>query len=991
MFMLKKLLHLVCLMLVICLGETYAQGILKGTVKDSITRESLPGANILVEGTRKGTITNEEGKFTMTNLPEGEVIVKVSFIGYMPETHKLSIQAGEITSIEAYLKPSTIGMEEVIVSVQAKGQISAINEQRASNNITNVVSGSKVQELPEANAAEAVGRLPGVSIKRSGGEGNKIVVRGLSPKYNNIQLDGVTMAATGESDRSVDLSMISSYMLSGIEVTKSAMADQEANQLGGTVNFRLKEAPDEFKFDVMAQGGYNQLRNAYGDYKVVAGGSNRFFNNSLGVFAQANLEQRNRSDQTVNVGYNWYSKSSDNTEKAGYPYTGSVNVSDVSRGIQRQNGTLVLDYKNNSTKIISSNFYSRKITDLTVLGESHNPLSSDRIHSYSYMNQEENLNAIINKLRIEQVFSNLKISASGNYSRSETDVPDRFEIGADFKNAYGNWVPSNDFGGIAPETFVKKADEFTKGNGQMQFFDYDNYNTIEENLGLKFDMNYEIALGASIDLDVQLGGQYTRKNKNYDYNAYFFADYGDLYNARNVFMNYFKKKYNTDFTGYAVNEDFFPFYPFIDQEYNPGEFLKGDFIINQVFDKDVTRDFMAFARDTLQSMGDGYYYNIHNSNMDDYFGHEEYYAAYVMPTLNIGRKLTFIPGFRYEKNRTEYTALHGSTATDSRQSYPSDTITRVRENEFILPMVHLKYDMKEWLSIQAAYTKTLSRPSYTQFIPKIIRHPLSGEIEYRNPFLEPARSNNLDLRFSMYGSKAGLFTVSGFYKSIEDLIFYKEVTLIDSSTIEKYNIDMKPDPTVLGNKIQAFFNNPNETEVYGIEVEYQSNFWYLPGLLSGLVFNINYTRAFSKANYPKGIPKWGVDTVDTPFGTEYHKTIVGTIDSSYTARMIDQPNHILNISLGYDYKGFSLRLSMQYNSDIFVMNHFHEELRAHSAPLTLWDLKVKQELPLEGLRLFCNLKNLTSPIETDINDGTGFFSNKHYYGMTADVGLRYTF
>ncbi len=73
------------------------------------------------------------------------------------------------------------------------------------------------------------------------------------------------------------------------------------------------------------------------------------------------------------------------------------------------------------------------------------------------------------------------------------------------------------------------------------------------------------------------------------------------------------------------------------------------------------------------------------------------------------------------------------------------------------------------------------------------------------------------------------------------------------------------------------------------------------------------------------------------------------------------------------------------------MNHFHEELRAHSAPLTLWDLKVKQELPLEGLRLFCNLKNLTSPIETDINDGTGYFSNKHYYGMTADVGLRYTF
>lgn len=989
--MLKKIFQLVyLLLLLLSQGTIFAQGILKGTVRDSVTNESLPGANIFIQGTTKGTITDEEGKFTLTNIPDGETVVQISFIGYEPETYKLIIGDG-ITRLEANLKPSTINMQEVKVSVQAKGQISAINEQRASKNIKNVVSASKIQELPEANAAEAVGRLPGISVKRSGGEGNKIVVRGLSPKYNNIQLDGVTMAATGENNRSVDLSMISSYMLSGIEVTKSAMADQEANQIGGTVNFRLREAPDELKFDVVAQGGYNQLRNAYGDYKFVVSGSNRFFDNALGIFAQGNLERRNRSGQTVNVGYNWYSKSSDNTASSGYPYTGSVSISDVSRDIGRQNGTLVLDFKTNSTKIISSNFYSRKITDITKLGESHDPMGSDRIHSYSYLNQEENLNILINKLRIEQVFSNLKISANGFYSRSEITVPDRFENGADFKNAYANWVPSNDSGGIAPEEFVKKADEFSRGDGQIQFFDFNNYNTIEENLGFKFDVNYEIILSNLINLDFQFGGQYALKDKNYDYTSYYFADYGDQYKARTNFMNYFVENYNTDFTGYNVNEDYLPFYPFINQEYDPSEFLKGDFVISNVFDKNRTFDFMNYARDALEESGDGYYHNVHNSNKDDYWGNESYYAAYIMPTLNIGKKITFIPGLRYEKNETEYTALHGSTAGDARMSYPGDTVTRKRENEFLLPMIHLKYDMNEWLTIQAAYTKTLSRPSYSQFIPKIIRHPLSGRIEYRNPFLEPAISNNLDLRLSIYDSKAGLFTLSGFHKSITNLIFYKEVTLIDSSTIEKYNIDLNPNPSILGYNIQAFFNNPNEANVYGIEVEYQSNFWYLPGVLSGLVFNINYTRAFSKTDYPKGIPEWGVDTVDTPFGEEYHKAIVGTNDTSYTARMIDQPDHTLNVSLGYDFKGFSIRLSMQYKSDVFIRSDFHEELRAYSAPLTLWDLKVKQELPVKGLRVFCNLKNLTSPIEKDINNGTGYFTTKHYYGMTADVGIRYTF
>ena len=118
--------------------------------------------------------------------------------------------------------------EEVLVTAQASAQQQAINQQLTSKTIKNIVSKKQIQELPEANAAEAVGRLPGVSLVRSGGEGNKLVIRGMAPKYSQIQIDGVTMAATGDQDRSVDLSMISPYMLEGIELTKSVMANQEA-------------------------------------------------------------------------------------------------------------------------------------------------------------------------------------------------------------------------------------------------------------------------------------------------------------------------------------------------------------------------------------------------------------------------------------------------------------------------------------------------------------------------------------------------------------------------------------------------------------------------------------------------------------------------------------------------------------------------------------------------------------------------------------------
>ena len=92
---------------------------------------------------------------------------------------------------------------------------------------------------------QTVARVPGVSIRREGGE-NKVIVRGLSPKYNNITVDGVEIASTDSENRSADLSMISQYMLEGIEVTKAGTPDQDADALGGTVNFQLKKLSKVF-------------------------------------------------------------------------------------------------------------------------------------------------------------------------------------------------------------------------------------------------------------------------------------------------------------------------------------------------------------------------------------------------------------------------------------------------------------------------------------------------------------------------------------------------------------------------------------------------------------------------------------------------------------------------------------------------------------------------------------------------------------------------
>ena len=80
-------------------------------------------------------------------------------------------------------------------------------------------------------------------------------------------------------------------------------------------------------------------------------------------------------------------------------------------------------------------------------------------------------------------------------------------------------------------------------------------------------------------------------------------------------------------------------------------------------------------------------------------------------------------------------------------------------------------------------------------------------------------------------------------------------------------------------------------------------------------------------------------------------------------RLIDQPNDIINLSLGYDYKGFSGRLSMLYTGDVFMSTDFWPELRQTTDAYQRYDLSMKQKLPVEGLELYLNISNLGEAVD----------------------------
>ena len=327
---------------------------LRGTVTDASTGETLIGANIRVEGTSFGAPTDLDGEYTITNIPPGTYTVVFSYIGYENVVRPdIVLTSGQVLELDAELGAQSVLGTEVIITAQAKGQMAAINQQRASSGIVNIVSSDQIQEVPDVNAAESIGRLPGVYLQRSGGEGNKVVVRGLSPQYTNVTIDGVRMTGV-DGDRSVGLSIISSEMLDGIELSKSLTPDKDADAIGGVVNLRLREAGEGFQVRTLALGGYNDLERSFANYKFAANISNRFLDNKLGVLVNLGQEQVIRSSDFFSAGYR--ANITGDTQEL---YTSSATVSERKAIRQRTHGSVMMDYKLGFMDLRLNNFYSR--------------------------------------------------------------------------------------------------------------------------------------------------------------------------------------------------------------------------------------------------------------------------------------------------------------------------------------------------------------------------------------------------------------------------------------------------------------------------------------------------------------------------------------------------------------------------------------------------------------------------------------------------------
>ena len=292
-------------------------------------------------------------------------------------------------------------------------------------------------------------------------------------------------------------------------------------------------------------------------------------------------------------------------------------------------------------------------------------------------------------------------------------------------------------------------------------------------------------------------------------------------------------------------------------------------------------------------------------------------------------------------------------------------------------MFHLRIKPTSFFDIRMAYTRTLSRPRLDWMMPKKKVNGSSKTVTYGKPDLLPQIATNYDLFASLYSNALGLFTLGGFYKEIDDLIFEREGHKILNYQTEGYPRELQ------GYWVVQSENNPFRTKVKGWEVEWQTNFHWLPNPLDGFVLNVNYSHIWSETFFPRSFVRQEKIPV-FPFV----KTSV--IDTFRVSPMPDQANDIANVAVGYDKGPFSARLSMLFQGRTLSSIGERPELDGFTADLLRMELSVKFRLT-KHLGLFFNWNNMMDEPDESFQQITRYPTAQEYYGWTTDVGIGYTF
>lgn len=837
-----------------------------GTVVD-INGTPIPGASVVEKGTTNGAATDFDGNYTITVSNANSVLVFRS-IGFESK----EVVVGNQTIINVTLKEDAQSLDEVVITGIRASQQRAVALKREAVGFVDAITSESAGKLPDANIAEALQRVSGVTISRTRGQGDFISIRGLGPEFargtlngrsivsastsNNSVLSGGTQTGTG---RATNFDVLPSDIIETIEVFKTSSAELTEGGIGGVVNIKTVKPIDHGnKFGLNAKGISFFDRSLSPSISGYGSWSNK--EKTFGAFGNVSYSNR-LIRQDVARSYS-YSPGSRADELIGTEYEDNVfpfSITDrIDEDRERITASGTFQWRPSAkTDITFDATYSRR--NLFYDGKQANirtiPLTGTNPDLDSFVldangnmveyvldapiflnseNQTAKDDLLSLGLNIEQQLGTWKTildasiastNSDYNFTRAALRVPGSSD---DFLISYRTYIKD----GIVQVEPLENFDFSDPANFEAREFTIFNIDTDDFEFATKLDLEKE--LNSDIFSKFKTGIRFRIRDRGTMFNSFLDGlpvSSTDGAIALNLADSGASYESNT-------GSDF------LEGKYSNG--LYNDFIF--------VSDPQEFKR--LHEEAGGTFEFVFDPN-ESFDVEENTFAFYSQ--LDINGVLGDIPvtgdvGFRLVNTNVIVDGQIqdiGLTKVDPSDPDPNaPQVTRFigeqtpftfKNNYFnFLPSINLRFEAAQDVFLRMAYSKSITRPQFTALGGFDFNATTNVVNSAGNPNLKPYESDNFDIGLEWYTSRTGVIGISFFRKNLSS--FVTTVTFDDFEA--------------LGNVWDNYttFENQGDGSITGTEISFQQPLRFLPEPLDGLGIIANATFADGELNLNDGTP-----------------------------------------------------------------------------------------------------------------------------------------
>jgi TonB-dependent receptor len=800
-------------------------GRVSGTILDSKTGETLPGATVLVEGTAKGASADFDGKFSINNVPAGKVTLVVSYISYTSKKiSSVNVLANDVTDVNVQLDPSSsqdLEMVEVVVTLNKENNTALVLQQKNNASVSDGISAETIKRTPDRNTSDVLKRVSGASI-----QDNKFaIVRGLNERYNTSYLNGAPLPSTESDRKAFSFDVFPANMLDNLVITKTARPDMPGEFAGGIIEINTKNIPDKNFLSVSLGSGFNTITTGK-DRLYYTGG------------------------KTDWLGFDDGTRSMPEEIPAYENFSNDVNKqAELAKQVPASDWGIYDNKKflpNASFQISAGHNYKRKEKDFFgVLGsltynKTNTYFSTERNSFQSGEPNDPNNPLLADKTYRDQTFQSqvltgalLNLSLKLNDFNSIT-LKNLYSIYSDDRTIERQGTPTPNESN--PLLVKSTALWFTQNNIATSQLIGDHY---LENSKVKISWNANFA-SVNRKIPNLRRHSYSRltylENKQSDPNEPPIYDPLDtVYKAELSQANSTSNEYGGNFLWSNLNEKVYCAKADVSRNFKINSKLsiepKAGFLYQK---RDRIFDFRQFIYSTYGGAGSSTVFNSSlttlptnqiflQENMglitqstsatpniggfklvettqtqSDYTAGSILIAAYAMADVRYTEKWRLVAGIRYESYRQTL------SYKDPRYLLFLPEKTFIEQDTTVndwLPSANLIYSPNDKMNWRLSYSKTLNRPEFRELAPFIFydfntQFSLNGD-----PKLQRALINNYDVRWEWFPGAGQLISASGFYKKFEN-----PIELFQSQNAQ-----------------QIEYKNVPSAYVAGIEIEYRIN------------------------------------------------------------------------------------------------------------------------------------------------------------------------